>query len=735
MTNSKIVNVSRRNFLKAGVLAGAGLTLGVYFPSLLATESGKTLLGLHQPGSKAIDPQTFAPNAFVRIDPDNTVTVVAKHLEMGQGTYTGLSTLIAEELDAAWDQVQVVAAPANAQLYNNLLWGPMQGTGGSTAMANSFMQMRKAGAAAREMLVAAAAEQWSVPAAEIDVRDGVVRHKASGKQAPFGDLAELAANQPVPEEPILKEPSEFRLIGTRVPRKDSLDKTNGTARFTQDVHLEGMLTACVARPPRFGATVKSVDASKAKAIKGVVDVVAFPTGVAVLADNTWTAWQGRDALQVQWDESDAFKMSSDAMMAEYRKLADKPGASARKDGDAAAAMEKAAKKVQATYEFPYLAHAAMEPLNCVVQVTDQGCEIWNGEQFQTADQNAVAKVLGIQPEQVKINMLYAGGSFGRRANPHSDYVVEAATIAKASKRNVPIKMVWSREDDMRGGYYRPMFLHRIEAGLDAQGNITAWQQRIVGQSIMSGTIMEGRIKDGIDPVSVEGAANLPYAVPNISVQLHSPKMGVPVQWWRSVGSTHSAYAVETFMDELAEAAQQDPVAFRRKLLEDNPRWRGVLDLAAEKAGWGGRLEKGRGRGVAVHESFNSYVAQVAEVTVGENGDFSVDRVVVAVDCGIAVNPDIVKAQMEGGVGFGLAAALTGAITLKDGRVQQSNFDDYPVLRIAEMPNIEVHIVQSGEAPTGVGEPAVPVIAPAVANALYAATGKRHYALPLRGPSS
>lgn len=727
MNNDEIANISRRNFLKAG----AGLTLAVYFPTLRAKQSDEPLPGLRQAGSKALETGDLAPNAFVRISPDNTVTVIAKHLEMGQGTYTGMATLIAEELDAAWDQVKVVAAPANADLYNNLLWGAMQGTGGSTAMANSYLQMRKAGAAAREMLVAAAAQQWSVPADRIEVRSGVVRHAESGKQASFGDLAELAAQQPVPEEPMLKEPHEFRLIGTHVPRKDSSAKTNGSARFTQDVHLDGMLTACVARPPRFGAKVKSVDASKAKAIKGVVDVVQFPTGVAVLAQNTWVAWQGRDALKVEWDDSNAFKMSSDAIMAQYRKLADQPGVDARTDGDAEKALSGTSKRIKATYEFPYLAHAPMEPLNCVVQVTDDGCEIWNGEQFQTVDQGAVAKVLGIAPEKVKINMLYAGGSFGRRANPHSDYVVEAATIAKASKRKVPIKMVWTREDDMRGGYYRPMFLHRIEAGLDDKGNVTAWQQRIVGQSIMAGTVMAGRIKDGIDPVSVEGAANLPYAVPNISVELHSPEIGVPVQWWRSVGSTHSAYAVETFMDELAEAARQDPVEFRRNLLKDSPRWRGVLELAAEKAGWGEKLPQGRGRGVAVHESFNSYVAQVADVSVQDDGSFKVDRVVIAVDCGVAVNPDVIKAQMEGGMGYGLAAALTGAITLKDGLVQQSNFDSYKILRLADMPQVEVYIVPSGEAPTGVGEPAVPVIAPAVANALYAATGKRHYALPLR----
>ncbi|NIR61650.1 MAG: xanthine dehydrogenase family protein molybdopterin-binding subunit, partial [Gammaproteobacteria bacterium] len=645
MARDDVVNLSRRRFLQAGLAAGAGLTLGVYVPRLGA----EALSGLRSPGTAARGPETFAPNAFVRIDPDDTVTVIAKHLEMGQGTYTGLATLIAEELDAAWEQVRVEGAPANVNLYNNLLWGKLQGTGGSTAIANAYTQMRRAGAAAREMLVEAAAREWNVSPATIRVRDGVVRHAPSGREARFGALVERAAEQEVPVEPFLKDPEEFRLIGTHLPRKDGKEKTDGSALYTQDVRLEGMLTAVVARPPRFGARPRAFDASEARRIEGVTDVVRIPTGVAVLGKDFWSASRGRDALVVEWDESGAETRGSDELMRHYKELAKGPGAVARADGDAEAGLAGAAKTVEAELEFPYLAHAAMEPLNCVVRLANGGCEIWNGEQFQTPDQNAVAALLGLEPDQVKINMLYAGGSFGRRANPHSDYVVEAASIAKAIDGRAPVKMLWTREDDMRAGYYRPMYFHRLRGGLDAEGNPVAWQHRIVGQSIMTGTLMEANaVKEGVDNTSVEGAANMPYAVPNVGVDLHSPKVGVPVQWWRSVGSTHTAFAVETFIDELAEAAGRDPVEFRRGLLKNHPRRLGVLELAAEKAGWGDSLPAGRGRGIAVHESFNSFVAEVAEVTVRDDDSFSVDRVVIAVDCGVAVNPDMIKAQMEGG---------------------------------------------------------------------------------------
>jgi isoquinoline 1-oxidoreductase beta subunit len=639
---------------------------------------------------------------------------------------------VAEELDANWNQIQPEGAPADAKRYNNLHWGPMQGTGGSSAMANSFEQLRLAGATAKAMLVAAAAAQWGVPAADIGVSQGVVSHQASGRSASFGELAELAATLPIPpaDSIRLKDPADFVYIGQAIPRKD-IGKNNGTAVFTQDVKLEGMLTALVAHPPRFGATVRRFYDSKARASRGVVDVVQIPTGIAVLAQDFWSAKVGRDQLEIEWDDSQAETGSTGEMMAQYRALSDKEGLPARTDGDAAAALSRAETVLDATYEFPYLAHAAMEPMNCVALVTAEGCEIWNGEQFQTVDQGAIAKVLGIAPEQVTLNMLFAGGSFGRRANPASDYLVETVQIAR-TRTGTPVKLVWAREDDMQAGYFRPAYVHRIRGGLDADGNIIGWQQHIVGQSIAKGTPFEaGMVKDGIDATSVEGAVNLPYAIPNLSLALTTVENKVPVQWWRSVGSTHTAYVAETFIDELAARAGKDPVELRMQLLTDHPRWQAVLKLAAEKAGWGSSLPEGRGRGVAVHESFNTYVAQVAEVSVQLDGQFRVEKVVCAVDCGVAVNPDVIRAQMEGGIGFGLASALVSAITLEKGRVVQSNFHDYQVLRINQMPVVEVHIVPSAEPPTGVGEPGVPPIAPAVANALAAVTGKRYYQLPIR----
>lgn len=725
-----IENASRRLFLGSG----AGLTLALFLPGAEAADMAAGP-GMHATAASAA-PAAFEPNAFVRIGTDGRVTVVSKHIEMGQGTYTGLATLVAEELDAAWSQVHVEGAPANPQRYNNLLFGPMQGTGGSTSIANAWTQMRQAGATARAMLVAAAAQDWQVPAEQIRVSDGTVTHPASGRHAGFGALAEAAARQPVPEQVVLKDPKDFKLIGQRVPRKDSADKTHGRAQFTQDVHLPGMLTAVVAHPPRYGAKVKSLDASAAKAIRGVNDVVQIPNGVAVLAKDTWTAKKGREALRIEWDESNAFKLGSAEIFARYHALAEQTGAIARQDGDVAAGFAKAARTLQASYDFPYLAHAAMEPMNCVVKLDAEGCEIWNGEQFQSIDQSMVATMLGLKPEQVRIHMLYAGGSFGRRASKDADYVLEAVSIAKAIGGRAPVKMVWLREDDMKAGYYRPAFHHRLEAALDEQQRVIAWRHRLVGQSIVTGTAFGGMVKNGIDPVSVEGASTLPYALPAVQVELHTPT-DIPVQahWWRSVGSTHTAYSTETFIDELAAAAGQDPVAYRLGLLAKHPRHAGVLQLAAAKAGWGTPLKAGaknvrRGRGVAVHESFGTFVAEVAEVSVQPDGSLKVDRVVCAVDCGMVVNPDVVKAQVEGGVGFALTAALHGAITLKDGAVEQSNFHDYVPLRIHEMPQVEVHIVPSAEKPTGIGEPGVPPLAPAVANAIAAATGQRVRKLPI-----
>jgi len=716
---------SRREFLKVIGIAGAGLTIGVSLSPTGSAAGVRRATGREAHGA-------FVPNAFIRIHPDNSVAVVIKHLEMGQGTYTGLATLVAEELDADWNQIVAESAPADASRYNNLLMGPTQGTGGSTAIANSFEQMRRAGAVARAMLVAAAAEEWDVPASEITVQNGVVSHRGSGRRATFGELSALAAGQPVPDPAslTLKDPKNFRYIGKSLSRKD-VGKIDGTATFTQDIRMDGMLTAVVLHPPRFGAKVKTVGDRQARDSAGVVDVLQIPSGVAVLATDFWSAKKGRDLLEVEWDESESVRYSSPKLLEEYRALADKPGLAARNDGDANAALSGAAKVIEATYEFPYLAHATMEPMNCVVQVRDGSCEIWNGAQLHTVDQSLVASVLGIEPEQVTINTLYAGGSFGRRANPHSDYVVEAAHIARA-KKGTPVKLVWTREDDTRAGYFRPMYVHRIRGALDAEGNPLAWEQRVVGQSILAGTAFEEfAIKDGIDASSVEGASTLPYKVPNLRVDLHTVDSGVPVQWWRSVGHTHTAYSTETFIDELAAAADKDPFEFRVALLKDHPRHLGVLKLAAEKANWGSPLPEGRARGIAVHESFNSFVAEVAEVSLQDDGGFRVERVVCAVDCGIAVNPDVIVAQMESGIGYGLSPLLMSEITLDDGKVVQSNFHDYQVLRIEQMPEIEVHIVPSAEPPTGVGEPGTPVIAPAVANALFAATGKPFHRLPLR----
>ena len=712
---------SRRTFLKgAGTAAALALTIGFEWAG-----TSRRAIAAQPPGA------TFAPNAFLRVGADDSVTVIAKHVEMGQGAYTGIATIVAEELDADWSRVRVESAPADAKRYANLAFGTIQGTGGSSAMANSWTQLREAGATARVMLVTAAAQQWKVPASELRTERGVVYHDASGKHATYGSLSSAAAALPVPENVALKDPKNFRLIGSQAPRVDVPPKTDGTAQFTLDVTLPGMLVAVMQRPPLFGATVRSFDASAAKAVPGVVNVVQVPRGVAVVAKSFWAAKQGRDALKVEWDETHAEKRSSADIMAEYRKAAEQPGLPARTEGDASKAIQGAARKLSASYEFPYLAHAPMEPLDAVIKLTANSCEIWAGDQFQTIDQANAARVAGLQPQQVSIHTLYAGGSFGRRANPGSDYIVEAVSIAKALGANgTPVKLQWTREDDIHGGLYRPMYFHKLEAGLTRDGKLVGWQHRIVGQSIVAGTPFAGLIKNGIDGTSVEGAANIAYAIPNISVQLSTMQTGVPVLWWRVVGSSHTAFAVEAFIDEAAHTAGKDPYTFRRDLLEHEPRMRAVLDLAAQKAGWSSApLPPGKGRGIAVAEAFKTLVAQVAEVSVDKDGKVKVDRVVCAVDCGTAINPDVIAAQIEGGIGFGLGAALYGAITLKDGRVEQNNFDGYRVLRIDAMPKVEVHIVASTQAPTGIGEPGVAPVGPAVANAIFAATGKRVYAMP------
>ena len=715
--------LERRAFLKGAGAAVTALTIGFEW-----TASPRRAMALAGAPNNAAP---FAPNAFVRIGTDNSITIISKHIEMGQGSYTGLATVLADELDADWSQVRVESAPADASRYANLAFGKIQGTGGSSAIANSWPQLRDAGAKARALLLTAASNEWHVPVGELQVDKSVISHPASKRQATFGSLAKKAAALPVPETVQLKDPKDFKLIGREAARVDVAAKCDGSAQFTIDVEMPGLLVALLKRSPRFGGQVKAFDAAAAMQVQGVVKVVQVPRGVAVIAKSFWAAKQGRDALKVDWDDTNAEKRSSAAMMDEYRRLADQPALSARKAGDVNKALGEAARKISAGFEFPYLAHAPMEPLDAVVKLDAKSCEIWAGDQFQTIDQMNAAHVAGLDPSQVSIHTLYAGGSFGRRANTISDYIVEAVSIAKAyGADGTPIKLQWTREDDIHGGLYRPMYFHKLEAGLNAQNELTGWRHVIVGQSIMAGTIFAAGMKDGIDATSVEGAANISYDIPNIAVDLATTKAGVPVLWWRVVGSSHTTFAVEAFIDEVAHAAGADPYAFRSKLLEHEPRMKGVLELAADKAGWtSGPLPKGKGRGIAVCEAFKSFVAQVAEVSVDAAGRIKVDRVVCAVDCGTAVNPDIIRAQMEGGIGFGLSAALYGAITLKDGRVEQSNFNDYRVLRINEAPKIEVHIVPSMEKPTGVGEPGVAPIGPAVANAVFAATGKRVYVFP------
>jgi len=717
------IRSSRRAFLiEAGAVGATALTIGFEWVGRPRRAAAGIATGAAAP---------FAPNAFLRIGTDNSVTIIAKHLEMGQGSYTGIATVLAEELDADWTLVRVESAPADAKRYGNSVLGGLQGTGGSSAMANSWSQLRDAGAKARAVLVSAAASQWHVPAEELTVDKGVISHASSKRQATFGSLVARAAALPVPDQVRLKDPKDFKLIGYQIPRVDANAKSNGTAQFTLDFTLPGMLIALLKRPPQFGATVKSFDAAAASAIPGVVKVVQVPGGVAVIAKNFWAAKQGRDALEIEWDDTHAEKRSSSTIMDEYRTLAVQPATSARKQGNASKAIQDAAHKVSASFEFPYLAHAPMEPLDAVVKLDANGCEIWAGDQFQTMDQANAARTAGLNLQQVNIHTLYAGGSFGRRANTISDYIVEAVSIAKAHGADgTPIKLQWTREDDIRGGLYRPMYFHKLEAGLSDKGELTGWHHVIVGQSIMAGTPFAATIKDGIDSTSVEGAATIAYDIPNLSVDLATTKTGVPVLWWRVVGSSHTTFAVEAFIDEVAHTANADPFEFRRKLLEHEPRMKAVLELAAQKAGWGnGPLPKGKGRGIAVAEAFKTYVAQVAEVTVDDAGRVKVDRVVVAVDCGTPINPDIIRAQMEGGVGFGLGAVLYGAITLKDGHVEQNNFNDYRVLRMNEMPKVEVYIVPSTLPPSGVGEPGVAPVGPAVANAIFAATGKRIHVLP------
>ncbi|HZL98709.1 MAG TPA: xanthine dehydrogenase family protein molybdopterin-binding subunit [Planctomycetota bacterium] len=712
----------RREFLRVSLAAGGGLLLSFWWPAA-ARASGPH--GAQDAGGGG--GPDFAPNAFVRVAPDGRVTVIVNKAEMGQGVSTSLCMLLAEELDADWSRVGFEFAPVG-EAYVHPGFG-IQMTGGSTSVAGMSEPLRRAGAAARALLVAAAAQQWGVEPATCRTESGAVLHESSGRRAGYGELASAAAALPPPPDVPLKEPQDFRLIGQPLKRLDTPDKVDGKAVFSLDVAVPGMLVALVAHPPTFGGKARSVQADEARAVPGVVAVAPVDSGVAVIARGFWAAQRGRDKLAVEWEPGPNAALDSGAQREEYRALAATPGTVARLTGDPAAALRSAAQVLIAEYELPYLAHAPMEPLNCVVDLKADRCEIWAGTQFQTIDRASAAAAAGLKPEQVRIHTTFMGGGFGRRANPASDYIVEAIQVARAA--GAPVKLMWTREDDLRGGYYRPMWHSRISGALDGQGGIAAWTHTIVGQSILAGTPFEAfMVKDGIDGASVEGAADLPYAIPHVQVDLHTVAAGPPVLWWRSVGHSHTAFVVESFLDELAAALKADPLELRLRLLADQPRHRAVLERAAQAAGWGSPPPAGRARGLAVHHSFDSTVAQVAEVSL-ERGQPRVHKVTCAVDCGRVVNPDGVAAQLEGAVGFALTALLYGAITLREGRVEQSNFHDYRMLRIQDMPQVEVQIVESGEKSTGIGEPGVPPLAPAVCNALFALTGQRIRRLPLR----
>jgi isoquinoline 1-oxidoreductase beta subunit len=677
----------------------------------------------------------FAPNAFVRVGTDDTVTVIVKHTELGQGPLTGLTTLVAEEMDADWSQMRAEQAPANAALYNNLQMGPIQGTGGSSAVANSYDQMRQAGATARALLVQAAAATWSVPSTDIVVERGTLRHAASGRSGRFGQFTEAAARLPVPASARVKDPSRFRLIGKEgaVKKLDVPDKTNGKAKYTMDIHEPGMLTVVVAHGPRFGSTVKSFDASQALAVKGVSAVKQLSSGVAVYADSTWSAISGREKLQIIWDDSSAERRGTDEIIEDFKRIAGTRGAVAKEHGDVDTALARGGRVIEGEYVFPYLAHAPMEPLDGFLVWDGSRVRARFGSQIQTFDQGQLARIFGIKPEDVEIETLLVGGSFGRRIDTGADIVRDMGEAAKAIGPNRPVKVVRTRDDDIRGGFYRPLMVHRFR-GVMENGKIVAWSNTMVGQSILAQIDKSfgfPGVVNGIDFTMVEGASELLYETANFRCDAHIAQVGVPVSSWRSVGSTHTGYAVECFVDELLQSAGKDPVAGRLSLLGKSPRAAGVLRAVADAAKWSGPSARaGRARGVAVVRSFGTHVAEIAEVSIGDRGEPRVHKVWCAVDCGVAVNPDVIRAQMEGGIGFGLSAILFSEVAMKEGRPVQSNFNDYRALRINEMPEIDVTIIKSQEKPTGVGEPGVPPIGPAVANALARLGRARPHRLPM-----
>jgi len=690
--------MDRREFLRVSALAGAGL--------LIACRVGRDEVP-RASGDLA---------AWIHVAPDGQVTLYISESEMGQGIHTALAQVLADEMEADWSRVRAVHAPADQARYGH------QSTGGSTSIREGYTTLRQAGAAARELLVAAAAAAWSVPTGACRAELGQVHHDASGRTLSYGELSERAAALPAPRSPTLKEPAAFRYIGKPVKRLDSPDKVTGRAVFGLDTRLPDLLVAVVARPPVVGGAVRSFDPAAAKAVAGVRDVVQIPSGVAVVADGFWAASKGRDALVVDWDDRGNGALSSAGIRNQLKEICGR-GVNARSDGNAAAALARAARRVDAVYDAPYLAHATMEPMNCTAHVRADGCEIWAPTQAPTGTQQTAARITGFRADQIVVHTTYLGGGFGRRSQ--TDFVADAVHVAKAIGR--PVKVMHTREDDMRAGFYRPVGYNELSAGLDAEGWPVAWIHRIASASI---TEQFGPLRNGIDTSAVAGAANIPYRIPNVLVTYAKPDLPITTWWWRSVGSSQNAYITECFVDELARAAGKDPLAYRLHLLADHPRHRGVLEAAAQHAGWGSSLPAGRARGLAVHEAFGSFVAQVAEVSLRDDGTVRVHRVVCAVDCGQVINPDTVVAQMESGIIFGLSAALYGEITLANGGIVQSNFSDYPAVRMSEAPAIETHLVPSGDAHGGIGEPGTPPIAPAVCNAVLALTGKPVRKLPL-----
>jgi isoquinoline 1-oxidoreductase beta subunit len=705
-------SASRRNFLIAGAVVGGGLYLGIRFAENKFSKP---------PASGA----TFQPNAFLRVAPDDTVTVIVGKAEMGQGVYTGLAMVVAEELDVDPNRVRVELAGADPAF--NVPFMPMQFTGGSMSTSTTYPQLREAGAKARAMLLAAAAQHWGVPPSELRTEGGKVFR--GSKSVSYGQLADAAAKLPVPERVELKDPSTFRYLGKPQKRLDTPMKTDGSAKFGIDTRLPGMLFAVIARPAVIGAKLLKVDDAAARAVPGVVDVKGIPGGIAVYGSTTFAARRGREALALDWDDGPNKHFSTAAQRREYRQLCNTAGAIAGQKGDARAALRGAAKKFDLEYELPYLAHSPMEPLNCLADVRADGCDLYLGTQMQGPDRDNVAQALGLDPAKVVVHSQFLGGGFGRRAQRHSEVAVEAAQASKAVGK--PVLVTWTREDDVRGMHYRPFVMSRVRGGVDASGMPVAWQQTIVSQGVLRGGWTDGFIPKGqaFDQSSTEGASDMIYDIPNLLVEAHDAQAPVPVLWWRSVGHSHTGFTVNCAIDELAALGGQDPVELRRKLLAGKPRHLALLDSVAEASNWSSPPAAGRGRGVAIHESFGSIVAEVAEVSV-ENGNVRVHDVWCAIDCGFAVHPEGVKAQMESAINYGLTAALYGEITFTDGKVDQSNFHDYQILRLNEAPAIHVTIINSGANMGGAGEPGTPPIAPAVVGAIYAATGKRIRKLPI-----